>query len=114
MSHRWDCPEPWTARREGERAFESGAGSWRNPYKEDSPYDHGCPEAEQSWQRGYREAERREEERQFEEARQRHIEAERAQERMWEEQRQQEEQYAQEMAQQEQEQFPEEETPSAT
>ena len=61
MSHRWDCPTDYEARRRGERAFERGDGSWRNPYKEQIG-EQSCSEAEENWQRGYRAAERREEE----------------------------------------------------
>ena len=65
MTHRDDCPDRWEARREGERAFEYGHGSWSNPYKSDSFGDGGCREAEREWEDSYRSArydsERREE-----------------------------------------------------
>jgi hypothetical protein len=79
MSHRFDCPSKYEARRTGERAFERGDGSWRNPYKSDWP-DEGCPEAAQEWRRGYRDAERRQEEREEEERIERHLQEVRAQE----------------------------------
>ena len=63
MSHRWDCPTPWEAEREGERAYERGRSSWSNPYDDRNSFDrHPCHEAERSWDRGYRYAERRHEE----------------------------------------------------
>jgi hypothetical protein len=95
MSHRDDCPSRWQAKREGERAFDNGLGSWRNPYREDWP-DQGCPEAQRAWCDGFRDAERREEERQIEAAQERAHEQRRREEAMYEEmyqQAQQEEQY---------------------
>jgi hypothetical protein len=53
MSHRDNCPDRYTARREGERAFDYGRGIYSNPY------DGGCDEASEEWRRGYREAEDR-------------------------------------------------------
>ena len=73
MSHRWNCPTDWEAKREGERAFEYGRSRYSNPY-EDSPWnrDRACPEAAEEWERGHRYAEMRaEEEREEEAARQR-------------------------------------------
>lgn len=75
MSHRWNCPTDWEARREGERAAEWGRSRSSNPY-EDSYWnrDKACPEAAEEWDRGYRRAEMRaEEEREEEAARQRAI-----------------------------------------
>jgi hypothetical protein len=72
MSHRWDCPDRWEARREGERAFERGTGIWRNPY-EDNFLEPNCPEAAEEWRRSYRAAEQREEERQAEERHQHRL-----------------------------------------
>lgn len=69
MSHRWDCPTRWEAEREGQRAFERGEGSWRNPYNGDwhnGRLGDGCEDAERAWRDGHRGAERREEERQEE------------------------------------------------
>lgn len=39
MSHRSDCPDRWTAEREGERAQEWGRGRYANPY--DDPFHSG-------------------------------------------------------------------------
>ena len=61
MGHRWDCPTDWEARRQGERSFERGDGSWRNPYRDDW-HRPSCEEAERAWSRGYRDAERQAEE----------------------------------------------------
>lgn len=66
MSHRWDCPTDYEARRRGEDMFNRGYGSYSNPYRDSFGEEH-CPEAEQNWQRGYRDAERRDEERREEE-----------------------------------------------
>lgn len=55
MSHRPSCPDEYDAKREGERAFDRGAGEWRNPYRDD------CDEAASAWSRGYREREREDE-----------------------------------------------------
>ena len=81
MSHRPTCPDPYTARREGERAADVGDGRWRNPYRDE------CPDAERDWDRGY-EAERdRIEERQAEERHARRVrEEQQAEEAYWEEQ----------------------------
>lgn len=65
MSHRSDCPDRWTAEREGERAQEYGRGRYSNPYSD--PID-GCEEGARAWSDGYRRAEYREEERREEEA----------------------------------------------
>lgn len=79
MSHRWDCPDPWDARREGERAYESGYGRYSNPY--DDPFT-GCRDADDEWRRGYSAAEERaEEERAAEEAAERRRAEEAAYER---------------------------------
>lgn len=66
MSHRWNCPDEWTARREGERAQERGEGRWRNPYEDRWHDGSGCEDAERAWERGYRDAERHAEEREEE------------------------------------------------
>jgi hypothetical protein len=76
MSHRSDCPDRWTAEREGERAFEYGRGRYANPYDDRD----GCPEASQSWDDGFRRAERHDEERREEEAAARRARARREQE----------------------------------
>lgn len=87
MSHRDYCPDDWTARREGERAFERGEGSWRNPYGEShSSFDTPCEDADAAWRRGYREAERHEEERHAEERRQERRQEEMREQRHYEEQ----------------------------
>jgi hypothetical protein len=98
MSHRNTCPDPYDARREGERAHDYGRGIYSNPY--DAPFgDRGCDEAAEAWRRGYRDAEYRREE---EDAEQRA--AERRHQADLEEQRYLEEQYFAE-------QFPPEEFP---
>lgn len=91
MGHRWNCPTPWTAEREGERAFERGEGYWRNPYRDDGWGRSRCEDADRAWQRGYRDAERREEERQAE----RRAEERRREEARWRQQEQ--EQYDEQM-----------------
>jgi len=58
MSHRWNCPTDYEARRQGERAQEYGRGSWSNPHRSSWP-DEGCDEAARAWDRGYRDAEYR-------------------------------------------------------
>jgi hypothetical protein len=63
VSHRWDCPTDYEARRQGERAQERGEGRWRNPHGDTWRDGTGCEEAERAWDRGHRDAERREEER---------------------------------------------------
>lgn len=80
MSHRDTCPDPWEARREGERAQENGYGRWRNPYDDQWHPECECREAADEWRRGYRSAEIREEEAREEEAARR-----RAEELSWEE-----------------------------
>lgn len=94
MSHRWSCPDDWTARREGERALERGDGYWRNPYEDRWRDGSGCEDAERAWARGYRDAERQEEER-VEEARvERHrAEVQRQAEEQWAYESQQEQEY---------------------
>lgn len=77
MSHRWDCPTDWEARREGERAQENGRSRSSNPY--DDRYwnrDRACPDAADEWARGYRRAEIREEEQREEEASRQRYECE--------------------------------------
>ena len=96
MSHRWDCPTEWEARRDGERAAERGYGRGNNPYKEDFFNRSHCEEAERAWNRGHRYAEeRREEEQAAERAAERRAAERRAYERQQEEeyQRRQEEEY---------------------
>lgn len=68
MSHRLNCPSDWEARREGERAHESGRSRSSNPY-EDHYWnrDRACPDAAEEWRRGFLRAEIREEERREEE-----------------------------------------------
>ena len=79
MSHRDSCPDDYEARRQGERAYERGDGSWRNPYRDDYSGER-CEDAELYWRRGYEYAEQRHEEQTAEErAAQRRAE-ERAQE----------------------------------
>ena len=79
MSHRSTCPDPWEARREGERAGHRGYGS--NPY-DDYPWNRErCDEAADEWKRGYRAGEERREE----EEREERAAARRAQERREEE-----------------------------
>lgn len=69
MSHRDDCTDRYTARREGERAFDYGRGSYSNPYRGED----GCEEAANAWRRGFEE---REEERAREQREERrHAEA---------------------------------------
>lgn len=65
MSHRENCPDDYDARREGQRAYESGTGSWRNPYGDGG--EQPCDDAERAWRSGYRSAERDDEERRAEE-----------------------------------------------
>lgn len=78
MSHRDDCPDPYQARREGDRV--AGYGDWTsrysNPY---SGYD-GCPEAARAWESGYesRKEEMAEEQRREQQAE--HARQQRAQE----------------------------------
>jgi hypothetical protein len=78
LSHRPSCPDPWEARRAGERAFENGFGS--NPHRHEpvgyeSYEDRRCrEEAAGAWRRGYSSAEEREQERQAEESRRRDVE----------------------------------------
>lgn len=69
MSHRWNCPTDYEARREGERAQDWGSSRSSNPY-EDSYWnrDRACPDAAEEWDRGYRYAEMRAEEAREEEA----------------------------------------------
>ena len=66
MSHRWNCPDRWTAEREGERAHEYGRGRYSNPYDERHlsswERDRACPDAARAWEDGHRRAERRAEE----------------------------------------------------
>jgi hypothetical protein len=96
MSHRDTCPDRWTARREGERAQESGYASFRNPY--DDPFSRDrCEEAADEWRRGYRSAEIREEERREEEAARARAERRRIEEDesyLYEQQQQEAEYYA--------------------
>lgn len=70
MSHRWDCPDDWEARREGERAHDRGASYYSNPY------DGVCRDASDEWSYAYRRAEDRAEE----EAAEAHAQALRARE----------------------------------
>lgn len=79
MSHRWNCPDSYEARREGERAFEYGRSRGSNPY-EDTYWnrDSACPEAADEWRSGYRRAEMRAEEEREEEAARHRAEARRA------------------------------------
>jgi len=102
MGHRWDCPTEWEARRQGERSFERGDGSWRNPYRDDW-HRPSCEEAEQAWNRGYRDAERQAEERAAEQRAQARREQYRREEaeyfRMQEEEAQQQAYYDEETRQ---------------
>ena len=82
MSHRFDCPDRWTAEHEGERAQEWGRGRYANPYDDPFHSGRGCEEAARFWDDGYRRAERREEERQEEEAYQRRAAARREEARL--------------------------------
>ena len=88
MSHRDDCPDKYTARRQGNQV--AGYGDWTsrysNPY---SGYD-GCPEAAREWERGY---EARKEQMAEEASAQRRADA-----------RRQEEEYAQQQYEEEYEQ----------
>lgn len=65
MSHRWDCPTDWEARREGRRAGERGYG--RNPYDDPFPGDSYCEEAAANWRRGFQQGEYYRQEREYEE-----------------------------------------------
>lgn len=86
MSHSYNCPSDYEARRAGERAFENGRSRSSNPYDDefahrsyfDEPY---CPDAASAFDRGYRAAEREAEERAAEAA----AERRRAEERHWHE-----------------------------
>ena len=66
MSHRHDCPDRWSARREGERAFEYGRGSYANPYDDFHRDGNSCEEAARAWNDGYRAARYEQEERERE------------------------------------------------
>jgi hypothetical protein len=90
MSHRWNCPTRWEAERQGERAYERGEGSWRNPYREEWGRDH-CEDAERAWRDGHRNAERHEEERRAEQRQQERRQRE--QQEQWDYERQQSEAY---------------------
>lgn len=78
MSHREDCPDRWTAEREGERAHDWGRGRYANPYDDPWHSGRGCEEAARYWDDGFRSAERREEWRLEEEAAARRSAARRA------------------------------------
>lgn len=67
MSHKWDCPTDWEARREGRLAGERGYG--RNPYDDPfpGPFHSHCEEAADNWERGEREGRYAREEREREE-----------------------------------------------
>lgn len=86
MSHNWNCPDEYEARRRAERdaSFDRGGYSWRSPYE--------CDEANEAYRREYRYQETRMEEDRAQERRR---------ERAREEQRQQEEYWAAEQAEQE-------------
>ncbi len=60
-----DYKSPYEIRREGERAYERGSGSFRNPYDQYGDYDER--RARDEWDYGYRSARRHEEERQEQE-----------------------------------------------
>lgn len=96
MSHRDDCPDPYQARREGDR--HAGYGDWStrysNPY---SGYD-GCPEAARAWERGF---DARKEEMAEEHRREQH--AEHARQHRAQEAAEEERQYYDQMEQQRQE-----------
>ena len=78
MSHRWNCPTEWEARREGERASDYGRSRYSNPYREQFGESH-CEDAERSWDRGHRyREEQREEEAAAERAAERHASEQRA------------------------------------
>lgn len=105
MSHRWDCPTDWEARREGRKAGERGYG--RNPYDDPfpGPGDISCEEASENWKRGQRDGQLAREEREREEARERrqaderrrHLEAqEAAAQEQWEWEQRREEEASQE------------------
>jgi hypothetical protein len=79
MSHRDECPTDYEARRQGERAYERGDGSWRNPYRDDYSGER-CEDAERYWRRGYEAAEQRHEEQMAEERSAQRRAEERAQE----------------------------------
>lgn len=51
MSHRDSCPDPYEARRAGERAFERGGSRYSSGYE--------CDEADYEYRRGYDRAEER-------------------------------------------------------
>jgi hypothetical protein len=85
MTHREDCPTPYEARREGERAFENGRGSYSNPYRDDYARDT-CPDAEREWSYGFRDAERRRDEEREQESREADCARRAQEEREWEEQ----------------------------
>lgn len=71
MSHQENCPEPYEARRAGERAFERGGSRYSSGFD--------CDEAAYQYRRGY---DRAEERRAEEDAEERAI-ARRRQEAMW-------------------------------
>ena len=82
MSHSWDCPSTYEARRRGERDYENrGYASHRTPYDDD------CREARDAYIRGQRNAEydahRAEDERREREAAQRRAADQRAMEEQW-------------------------------
>lgn len=72
MSHRWDCPTEWEARREAQHDAEY-TGWNHHRYQDD------CPEAHQAYEREYRQEQYRIEER-VEEARMEALQAERRRE----------------------------------
>jgi hypothetical protein len=72
-----ECPSNREeARRRGERDYEAGRPSYRNPYEHGQYGDYDCRRAYEAWDDGYRYARRRDEQRQDEE-RQHAEEAER-------------------------------------
>lgn len=87
MSHRHDCPDPYQARREGDRY--AGYGDWTSRYS--NPYSGQCDEAARAWERGYESrkeelAEEQRREQQAQQARERRAFEEAEQERMYYEQ----------------------------
>jgi hypothetical protein len=57
---RWDIPDEWEARRQGEREHEFGGARYSNPY--DNYHGNHDRQAERAWDDGYGYAERRAEE----------------------------------------------------
>lgn len=54
MSHEWDCPTEYEARRQGELAGRRGKFYWSNPYEDNGINERPCEEAAEEWERGRR------------------------------------------------------------